>query len=67
MNEKLIEPNQVYNVEEAAQVLGVNQQTLLEYLREGKIVAKKIGEWKILGQNIIDFLSNRENKKEKAI
>lgn len=54
---KVIEPNRVYNVPEASEILGVNEQTLLEYLREGKIKAQKIGEWKILGQNLIDFLS----------
>jgi predicted site-specific integrase-resolvase len=54
--EKIIEPNKVYNVQGAAEILGVNSQTLLEYLRNGRIKAQKIGEWKILGQNLIDFL-----------
>lgn len=56
MNTKIIEPYRVYNVIEASELLGVNPQTLTDYCREGKLVCTKIGEWKILGQNIIDFL-----------
>lgn len=62
MTDSIINPLKVYNVAEASEVLGINPQTLLEYLREEKIVAKKIGEWKILGQNLIDFLSVKEVK-----
>lgn len=66
MESKVINPQKVYNVEEAAKVLDINPQTLLEYLRDGKIVAKKIGEWKILGQNLIDFLSTEPNEIESS-
>ncbi len=55
--EKIINPQKVYNVSEAAKVLDINEQTLLDYLRDGRIIAQKIGEWKILGKNLIDFLS----------
>jgi phage antirepressor YoqD-like protein len=58
-DEKIINPQKVYNAEEAAKVLDINEQTLLDYLRSGKIAAQKIGEWKILGRNLIDFLSNK--------
>lgn len=57
MSNNIIKPNRVYNTVEAAKLLGINPQTMIEYCRTGKIVAKKIGEWKILGQSIVDFLS----------
>src|SRR5260221_302112 len=56
MMDKTIEPNRVYNVSEAAELLGISQQTVVEYCRSGKIVAQKIGEWKILGQCLIVFM-----------
>ena len=56
MNSKVIEPYRVYNVIEASELLGINPQTLTDYCRDGKLVCTKIGEWKILGQNIIDLL-----------
>jgi len=63
MENRKIDPYKVYNVEEAAKVLDINPQTLLDYLRDGKIVAKKIGEWKILGQSLINFLTIRPRQK----
>ena len=60
MKSKKIDPLEVYNVEEAAKVLDINPQTLLDYLRDGRIVAKKIGEWKILGQSLIQFLTTSQ-------
>jgi len=56
-DERKIDPYRVYNIEEASKVLGMNPQTLSDYLRDGRIEAQKIGEWKILGKNLIDFLS----------
>lgn len=55
-DEKIINPQKVYNVKEAAKVLDIGEETLLDYLRDGKINAQKIGEWKILGQSLSDFL-----------
>lgn len=62
-----IDPNRVYNVEEAAKVLGVNPQTLLDYLRDGRIAALKIGEWKILGTNLINFLTVSQETVDRVV
>lgn len=59
---KIIEPNKVYDVKEAAELLNSNSQTITEYCREGKIVAQKIGEWKILGQSLISFLNGTADR-----
>jgi hypothetical protein len=58
--EKIIEPNRIYNLLEASEVLGVHSQTMMEYCRTSKIKAQKIGAWKILGQSLIDFLSQTD-------
>lgn len=54
---KVINPQKVYNVEEAAKVLDIGKETLLDYVRSGKITARKIGEWKIIGQSLLNFLT----------
>ncbi len=57
MTKESIDPNKVYTTQEAADVLGVSEQILVMQLRNGKITGQYIGKgWKILGQNIIDFL-----------
>ena len=60
MEKRKIDPYRIYNLEGAAKVLGINPQTLQDYLRDGRIVAKKIGEWKILGQSLIQFLTTSQ-------
>ncbi len=67
MQYRKIDPYRVYNVKEAAKVLDVNPQTLLDYLRNGRIVAQKVGEYKILGQNLINFLTISQQNIEKVI
>ncbi len=64
-DQKIINPQKVYNVNEAAKVLDINEQTLLDYVRTGKIIGKKIGEWKILGQSLINFLTAEPNEIER--
>ncbi len=61
---KPIEPNRVYNVNEAAELLGVSSQTIVEYCRNGKITAQKIGEWKIIGQSLMLFMGLNKLAKE---
>ena len=59
MNTKTINPLRIYNVLEASKLLRINPQTLIEYCRAGKIKARKIGEWKILGSAIVDFMGGK--------
>ncbi len=61
MDNKVIEINRVYNVQEAADLLGLHPETIKEYCRLGTIKCKKIGEWKILGQNLIEFMQPTNN------
>lgn len=56
MTNNIIISNKVYDVKEAAEVLGATPVTIAEYCHAGKIKCKKIGKWRILGQSLIDFL-----------
>lgn len=58
MKEEIL-PNAVYTTDEAAQLLGLNIQTIQGYIRQGKIKASMIGEkwYRITGQAILDFLN----------
>ena len=53
-----VEDITVYNVKEISKLLGITQVTLREYIRQGRLRAKKIaGEWRITGDALRDFLS----------
>jgi excisionase family DNA binding protein len=53
-----VEDITVYNVKEISELLGITQVTIREYIRQGKLRAKKIaGEWRITGDALRDFLS----------
>lgn len=61
-----IEDIRLYTLEEIAPVLGVSKQTLLNYIRAGKLKAKKIGrEWKITGEMLKEYLDNAESTPRK--
>jgi len=48
----------IYNVKEVSELIGITQVTIREYIRQGKLRAKKIaGEWRITGDALRDFLS----------
>ncbi|MEM4134415.1 MAG: helix-turn-helix domain-containing protein [Candidatus Micrarchaeia archaeon] len=56
-----IDPYGLYNFKTARKLLRVSIKKMSELIKTGKIKAKKIGkEYKILGQNIIDFLKEIE-------
>ena len=53
-----VEDITVYNVKEVSELLGITQVTIREYIRQGRLRAKKIaGEWRITGDALRDFLS----------
>jgi len=53
-----VEDITVYNVKEISELLGITQVTIREYIKQGKLRAKKIaGEWRITGDALRDFLS----------
>ena len=64
MNEKEeIKPLAVYTTSEVAKLLGLTQQTVQKYVREGKIKAKHIGNkwYRVSGRAILDFMQVSES------
>lgn len=60
MIDKTIQENQVYEVDEVAEILGVHPDTIRGLCSSGEMKCKKVKSWKILGQNIIDYLNAEE-------
>jgi excisionase family DNA binding protein len=60
-----VEDITIYNVKEISDILGITQVTIREYIRQGRLRAKKIaGEWRITGESLRDFLSEDKTEKE---
>lgn len=53
-----IKANQVYSVIEVAEVLKVHPQTVTMYCRTKQLKAKRLRQYRILGQSVIDFLND---------
>lgn len=50
----------VYTLTELEPVLGVTHRTLLQYVKDGKIKAVKIGgKWKVSEENLKDFINGK--------
>lgn len=48
--------NEFYTVEQIAEMLGLHPKTIRRFIREGKIMARKIGkQWRISGDDLKDF------------
>lgn len=54
--------NNILNIEQAIEFLGVSEKTLIKLLREEHIPARKIGrEWRFSKQALIDWLSTGDS------
>jgi excisionase family DNA binding protein len=54
---------QFFNSEEAAQVLGVNVQTMRKYLRNGKVRGLRLGrDWRISGRALDELARKADNQ-----
>lgn len=51
----------VYTLEELMPVLGVSYRSLLQYIKDGKLAAVKIGgRWKVSADNLKAFIDGRK-------
>jgi len=51
----------LYSVEKVAGLLGIHQKTVLRYIKEGKLKAKKVGgRWLIHGNDLTIFVGFKE-------
>lgn len=54
---------QVYNLKQVVKLLGLNIQTIRQYIKEGKLKASKVGTHYIVSdENIKEFLKANEVK-----
>lgn len=61
-----IEDIKLYTLDEVAPVLGVTKQTLFNYIRAGKLPAKKIGRvWKVTGEMLKQFIEEADSTPRK--
>ncbi|MDP3780985.1 MAG: helix-turn-helix domain-containing protein [Nitrosopumilaceae archaeon] len=52
-------------VEEVADILRVSYRTVVRYIESGRLVASKIGVWRIKQSDLDDFLHQTSNVKRK--
>lgn len=62
-----VEDMTIYTVKELSDILGITQVTIREYIKQGKLKAKKIaGVWRITGDALKDFLSEQKGVEPKS-
>ncbi len=49
-------------VEEAAQILGVSEKSVRDFINSGELPATKIGQWKITTEGLKQFIESRSNR-----
>jgi excisionase family DNA binding protein len=52
--------NELLTIKEVAERLKVSQRTVMRYIKAGKILAVKMGQWRVKQSDLDDFLSNKE-------
>ncbi len=66
-NQQLIEPARIYALEEVCDLLGTSRETLYAHLADGSLIAVKTGRaWRILGENILEYLRGNGDNPSKA-
>lgn len=52
----------IFRVKELRKTLGLSENTIRKYLRQGVIIGRKVGKrWYIIEDNLIDFLEKDDN------
>ena len=58
-----IRPHRIYTSDEAALLLGVERRTIVHLVARGDIPGSKVdGNYRILGQSLLDYLTNHAPK-----
>jgi len=58
--EETLQSIKLYTLTELEEVLGVTHRTLLNYVKEGKLKAVKIGgKWKVTEENLRAFINGQ--------
>jgi excisionase family DNA binding protein len=48
-------------VDKVAEILDVSKKTVFRYIKSGKLKATKIGQWRIDGKDLNDFINKNKN------
>ena len=57
--------DKLLTIEEAAEILRVSTRSIVRYIESGRLVASKIGVWRIKESDLKDFLDKTSNVKKK--
>lgn len=57
--------DKLLTIEEAAEILRVSTRSIVRYIESGRLVASKIGVWRIKESDLKDFLDKTSNSKKK--
>lgn len=57
--------DKLLTIEEAAKILRVSTRSIVRYIESGRLVASKIGVWRIKESDLKDFLDKTSNVKKK--
>ena len=56
-----LEAYKLFTLTELEEILGVTHRTLLEYVKQGKLKARKIGgKWKVTEENLKAFINGED-------
>ena len=55
--------DKLLTIEEAAKILRVSTRSIVRYIESGRLVASKIGVWRIKQSDLNAFLAETSNKK----
>lgn len=56
-----LEQFKLFTLTELEEILGVTHRTLLEYVKQGKLKARKIGgKWKVTEENLKAFINGED-------
>lgn len=57
--------DKLLTIEEAAKILRVSTRSIVRYIESGRLVASKIGVWRIKESDLKGFLDKTSNVKKK--
>lgn len=57
-----VDLTQYYTVAQVAQILGVSQKSVRDFINSGELQAVKIGQWRISEEGIQQFIQSRMNE-----
>ena len=64
---KLPDELKIYTLKNVAEILGVSERTVHRYIKEGRLEAMKMGQWRISQKAISDFLERGKTLRDNLL